>query len=171
MVEQINQGTMRADFFYRINVITISVPPLRTRREDIPLLIDHILSLYGEGQKGSRLPGKILETLYTYDWPGNVRQLQNVLQRYLTLGRMDIHDEIYASRQAGLGNIAEQNPQNNDHHLLQAVEGFERQYIATILQRHQWHREHAAQALGITPRTLRRKIQKYQLHEMDSAIE
>ena len=94
--EQIAKERLRKDFFYRIGVIEITVPPLRERKEDLSLLIEHILNQYSQKQLAmhgsapvdlptdqSMLPGELVQGLYAYDWPGNVRELQNVLQRYL----------------------------------------------------------------------------------------
>ena len=86
------RGLLREDFFYTIHVIPITSPPLRERKEDIPLLVEHFLGLYGEGSNPSTLPGRVLDSLYHYDWPGNVRELQNVLHRYLALRRVDFLD-------------------------------------------------------------------------------
>ncbi|MCP4402483.1 MAG: PAS domain S-box protein, partial [bacterium] len=90
LAEQLRQGVIRQDFFYRINVVTMTLPPLRDRREDIPLLVDRFLKHGDGGKQRTTLPGKIVEALYKYDWPGNIRELQNVLQRYLTVGRLDL---------------------------------------------------------------------------------
>jgi PAS domain S-box-containing protein len=89
LTEQVEQGFMRDDFFYRMYVIAITIPPLRDRREDIPLLIDHFLKQYGDGTPQPMLSGKVLNALYDHGWPGNVRELQNTIQRFLTTGRLD----------------------------------------------------------------------------------
>jgi PAS domain S-box-containing protein len=165
MIEQIKQGTMRSDFFYRINVITIKIPPLRKRREDIPLLAEHFLKQYSKRGKQQILPGKILEALYNYDWPGNVRQFQNVLQRYLTLKRLEIGDDMYEDGGLEGNSIQRKVREIGDLVLSQALEEFEKQYILNMLQQHNWHRKDTATALGITPRTLRRKIHRYEIGE------
>jgi len=157
--EHIKQGLMREDFFYRINVIPITAPPLRDRKEDIPLLVEHFLKQYGGPKKHPVLPGRILEALYRYDWPGNIRQLQNVLQRYLTLKRLDFGDGVrqveddiagQASDQEGIG-------------LRETMEDFEKRFIAKILEQNHGHRGKTAEMLCIPPRTLRRKMEKYQI--------
>jgi transcriptional regulator with PAS, ATPase and Fis domain len=89
LMDQVNRGLVREDFFYRINVISITVPPLRDRKGDIPLLIEHFLKLMNQGEKLAVIPEKIIEAMYNYHWPGNVRELQNVLHRYLTVKRLD----------------------------------------------------------------------------------
>ncbi|GAK53833.1 sigma54 specific transcriptional regulator, Fis family [Candidatus Moduliflexus flocculans] len=93
---EIEHGRLRKDFFYRIGIIEINVPPLRERKEDLPLLIEHLLEQYylkhplppdrnkaGMALDASVLPAEFMQALYAYDWPGNVRELQNILQRYL----------------------------------------------------------------------------------------
>ena len=91
--ELVKSGRVREDFFFRIHIIPITLPPLRARREDIPLLVDHFLRQFAaDGQETLRLPGKVMESLYTYDWPGNIRELQNVLRRYLAIKRLDFID-------------------------------------------------------------------------------
>ncbi|MCP4406017.1 MAG: response regulator, partial [bacterium] len=87
--EMLHEGAMREDFFFRLNVISIAIPPLRERREDIPLLIEHVWEQCHKDIEFSTLPGHILHQLYHHDWPGNIRELQNVLQRYLTVNRLE----------------------------------------------------------------------------------
>ncbi len=88
LAQQVKEGRMRADFFYRINVVPIPLPPLRNRKNDIPLLIYHFLKEL-KGKEAMPLPAEVMEALQGYDWPGNVRELQNVLHRYTTLKRLD----------------------------------------------------------------------------------
>ena len=159
VVEQIKQGMMREDFFYRINVITIHVPPLRERKEDIPLLIEHFLKQYTDDSSPRRIPGKILESLYYRDWPGNIRQLQNVLQRYLTLERLDFHDDIHGAEEKSL--LYEADPEGIG--LRDAMEEFEKRFILKVLEQNQGHRGKTAETLDIPPRTLRRKLERYRI--------
>ena len=86
---QLRDGRMRPDFFFRIAVMTITVPLLRERREDLPLLIEHFLVKLGNDHPRPFFSDRILQTLYQHDWPGNIRELQNVLQRYLSFGRLE----------------------------------------------------------------------------------
>jgi PAS domain S-box-containing protein len=161
-VKQLHQGTMREDFFYRIHVIAITVPPLRERKEDIPLLIDHFLEQYGKSKTQPNLPGEILEKLYRYDWPGNVRELQNMLHRYFTIHRLDFTSlrsvepiEIRESSGVEFG-------QKTDK-LHEALEEFEKHLITKVLDQHNWRRAETATALGIPTRTLHRKMTKHHL--------
>jgi transcriptional regulator with PAS, ATPase and Fis domain len=77
--EQIDKGLMREDFFYRIHILPINLPPLRKRSEDIPLLVDYFINLFAKGKSTQPLSGKMHEALFKYSWPGNVRELQNFI--------------------------------------------------------------------------------------------
>lgn len=151
---------MRRDFFYRIGVMMITVPPLRERKEDIPLLVTHFLEQYGQDITWSALPGNVLQKLYNYNWPGNVRELQNVLHRYLTLGYLDF--SLPSSKNTEFDRIRRSfiHPFLSLSH---AVELFEKDYIRRALEQHQGHKIHTAAALGITRRTLHRKIKQYRI--------
>lgn len=159
--EMIKSGLMREDFFYRIHIIPISVPPLRERKEDIPFLAEYFIEKLGAARKIDTLPVKILEAMYNYDWPGNIRELENVLQRYNTLGHIYFLDaaETHPVEQGeilfetGKGNIG----------LREALDAFERQYIAKILDLNRWHRGKVSGVLSLPPKTLYRKMKKHKL--------
>ncbi len=155
--EHMKQGLMRQDFFYRLNIIPITVPPLRERREDIPLLVEHFLHFYGSEDFQEGLPGNILEALYAYDWPGNIRQLQNVLLRYLTLHRLD-----FGENEQNEPSLSEPETEIGQG-LWQAVESLEKRLIIETLEHNQGHKTKTAQMLQIPIQTLRRKIIQYQL--------
>jgi PAS domain S-box-containing protein len=159
MAKQIKQGMMRQDFYYRINVIPINVPPLRERREDIPLLAEHFLTQYTTTKKQQTLPGRILASLYNHDWPGNIRQLQNVLQRYLTLKRLDFDDAIHHPGDEHFNADLEQDASD----LRQAIDEFEKRHIVKILEQNQGHKGKTAAVLKIDTKTLYRKMKKYQI--------
>jgi PAS domain S-box-containing protein len=177
----VKKGVMREDFFYRIHILPIYLPPLRDRKDDLPLLVDHFLQL--QDKKHPALPGHIVEALLNYDWPGNIRELQNVLHRYLTLKRLDFAGMpitrlaqqareapkngnsirtdfapgIYRGDQAhpdqSPGDIRAKEPTMN-------LKTIERDNIMRALSEHNWHRGQTASALGISRRTLFRKMQK-----------
>ncbi len=155
------KGLMREDFYYRISVIPITLPPLRERKEDIPLLIEHFLKLHGNGGKISTIPGRIMEILFHYDWPGNVRELQSVIQRYLALGDFDFVKVLSSTNsvQAGL----DLNPVGEFVNLKQSMEQFEKQSILSALNKCLWHKGETAETLGIDPKTLYSKIKKFGL--------
>jgi transcriptional regulator with PAS, ATPase and Fis domain len=161
--ELVENKTMREDFFYRIHVIVITLPPLRQRKEDIPLLVEHFMRQHMPDVEPAPLPGHVLEALYQYDWPGNIRQLRNVLTRYLTVGLLDFTGprslekmEQRVSIDSGLSF-----PQASS--LRELTEQFEKQAILQALQQHRWHRANTAKTLQIGERTLYRKMKQYRL--------
>ncbi|MBA4369334.1 MAG: hypothetical protein C0403_17045, partial [Desulfobacterium sp.] len=89
LMNQIKEGNMREDFFYRIHIIPIHLPPLRERKDDIPLLVEHFLKIYSHEKGLKQLSGQVMEELMQYDYPGNVRELQNIIQRYLAVKTID----------------------------------------------------------------------------------
>ncbi len=152
--KQVKNGLMREDFFYRIHVIPITLPPLREREEDIPLLINHFLKLYSTEGKPTVLPGNIRDTLYNYHWPGNIRELKNVIQRYVTVKRLDFMDVIHAGSQDN-GVIPEST------NLPEMTKQMERDLIARALTETNWNRSKAAELLGISRKALYRKIKRH----------
>lgn len=160
--EMINHGSMRTDFFYRIHVILIRVPPLRDRKEDIPMLIEHFLKSFRYDKKIKSLPETVMQTLYDHEWPGNVRELQNVLQQYLTINRIDF---IPAIQSFGPGDPGSNDcrPADGNLHLRTAVEAFEKNYLLKTLHQNRWQRGITADQLKIPPRTLYRKMKKYRI--------
>ena len=96
--DRVKTGQIREDFYYRIHVLPIRLPPLRERKEDIPLLVEHFLKSTASLQKGKPITPRFLEALQAYDWPGNVRELQNTLHRYVTLGEVDFPGERINSK-------------------------------------------------------------------------
>lgn len=152
--EQVKEGIMREDFFYRIHVIHIVLPPLRERREDIPLLVDHFLGMYRSGEKETRIPAKVFDVMLSYPWPGNVRELQNVIRRYLSVGRWDFLNN-------GQGN-QDEGPAGSQN-LKGAVEDLEKAAVRKALEQSRWNRTKTAQILGISRRALFRKMKKFEL--------
>ena len=141
----------REDFFYRINILTITLPPLRERREDLPLLIDHIFEQ--EGHPEILLPPDVRQALLVYNWPGNVRELQAELKQYLVTREVSAH--ILAASASAL-------PSEKTLHLPDAVSALERRLIAAALEHTGGERSKAAQALGIDRKTLYRKLKEYE---------
>ncbi|MDH4321439.1 MAG: sigma 54-interacting transcriptional regulator [Desulfobulbaceae bacterium] len=160
--ELIDKGLVREDFYYRIHIIPINLPPLRDRKEDLPLLIDHFLRRYGSHDKISGIPGKVYGALQNYNWPGNVRELQNVLRRYLALNRLD-----FSRKFTPAGPEAVIEPEGKEIHtpqqLRRAVEDFEKNCILTALNGSRWHKSQAAALLGISRKTLFRKIKQFDI--------
>lgn len=154
----VGQGLIREDFYYRISVIPLVLPPLRDKKEDIPLLVEHFLRMYGSEADGRNIPGKIAEILYHYDWPGNVRELQSVVQRYLAVGNFDFL--TVTGKTGRKEKRIEEDFGNKVTDLRQAREGFEKRVILAALNQNHWHRGKAAAALNIDPKTLYTKMKK-----------
>ena len=161
--EMVKKRLMREDFFYRINIISITLPPLRNRKEDIPLLVDHFLQLYPDEKKATAVPGKIMAALYNYDWPGNVRELQNVLQRYLTMKRLDFIGLNLKNQPDEPENEPAIDFNRENINLRTAVGSLEKALILKALNQTNWNRSKAAEILGISRRALFRKTQKLEM--------
>ena len=147
--DKVNSGQMRNDFFYRIQVIQILVPPLRSRKQDIPLLIEHFLRKMKTPSGTARVPGRIMDILVDYDWPGNVRELRNVLQRYVTLGHLE-----FLSPDSN----ANGSPAATELDLREAGRQLEKSLITKALHQADGNRSRAAALLGISRRALFRKM-------------
>jgi two-component system NtrC family response regulator len=157
----VREGRFRDDLYYRINVVTIQLPPLRERREDLLLLVDHFLRVFadknGKGIRG--LTREARAALLRYDYPGNVRELENLIERAVVLTRDDVIgltdlpltlDAQAAEAESGTGLVA-------------AVEGLERRMIREALAKAEGIQTRAAELLGIGERVLRYKLKKYGL--------
>jgi PAS domain S-box-containing protein len=159
LFQQVQEGGMRSDFFYRVHVVPIHLPPLRERKEDIPLLVEHFLKAYDRNIR-PRLTPAVLDKLTAYDWPGNVRELQNAIYRFVALKRLDLANGSPAPANppapAAAGPDAPLPPE-----LPAALASFERQWILRALEQHRWNRTRTAQHLGIGLRTLQRKMRTH----------
>ena len=153
----VKSGHFRSDLFYRLNVIAIHLPPLRERRDDIPLLVEHFLARSGNGKVASK---DTLQLLYEYAWPGNVRELENALERAVIMTPGDVIapsalPERVVQR-AGERFVTER------EHTDPTLEVMERAYITWVLNAHGGNKTRAADVLGIDPSTLHRKLQRYE---------
>ncbi|RJP37894.1 MAG: sigma-54-dependent Fis family transcriptional regulator [Desulfobacteraceae bacterium] len=148
LIDKVTSGDVRHDFFYRIQVLQIQIPPLRHRKQDIPLLVEHFLKEMGPSDDMARVPGRTMDMLLEYDWPGNVRELRNVLQRYVTLGHLEF---------LTTGQKPEAATSTEMLNLRDAVTDLEKSLIARALQQAGGNRTRAAALLGISRRALFRK--------------
>ena len=159
--EEIRAGNFRSDLYYRLNVISLYLPPLRQRRDDIPLLAEHFLgriaSLRNEAPK--HITPAALELLTEYNWPGNVRELENALERSVILaGGDEIGPELLPERvtqRRAEPLVSTRTPPNP------TLEAIERAYIMWVLQSEGGNKSRAAEVLGIDPSTLYRKLSRY----------
>jgi two-component system response regulator HydG len=160
--EEMKRGGFRSDLFYRLNVFALHLPPLRQRRDDIPLLIDAFLGRGAEQSGGmmKRLSADALEAMMEYNWPGNVRELENALERAAILSKGELIDisvlpqRVTERRAEAL--ITDRTPTSNP-----TLDVVERAYILWVLQSEGGNKSRAAERLGIDPSTLYRKLSRY----------
>lgn len=167
----VDSGDFRKDFFYRINVIQIPLPPLRKRSEDIPLLIEHFYQKL-IGKSKVRVSEKAMRYLLDYNWPGNIRELENVIERCIVLGQTEtiIEESLpqritkkIAPRPTKLGNIFE-----SEFELDSYLGGIEHHILLKALEKSGGSHQKAAKLLGISPRSIRYRISKFGIFgEMD----
>ena len=164
--EEIRRGSFRSDLYYRLNVIALHLPPLRERREDIPLLAKHFLGKMADKSSDTdptSLSEEAMRALMIYDWPGNVRELENALERAAVVaGKVEIRPEHLPQRvlEAPTPQLVADRPLPNP-----AMEVIERAYIEWVLQAEGGNKSRAAEVLGIDPSTLYRKLHRYGLVE------
>ncbi len=159
--QMIHQGAFREDLFYRLNVIALGLAPLRDRREDIPVLAEHLLDRHGSKLgRQLRLSADALDRLLAYPWPGNVRELENTMERSAILSRTETvgPDDLPPHVAAGttLGRSPALPPQ-------QTLANVERAHVVQTLERCGWNHSRTAEALGIGRTTLWRKLKEYGL--------
>jgi len=164
--EAIKKGTFREDLYYRLNVVTISLPPLRERKEDIPLLVEHFLEKYSQenNKRVTSISKETRDLLRRYDYPGNVRELENIIERAVVLCRGDTLTTLDLPLNLREGKIEaalERFPEKRS--LPDTLEEIERQLITKALDRNGGVQTRAAEELGISERVLRYKLKKYKI--------
>ncbi|HHM02316.1 MAG TPA: sigma-54-dependent Fis family transcriptional regulator [Caldithrix abyssi] len=163
--EAMERGEFRQDLFYRLNVIPITVPPLRERREDIQYLVSHFIEKFNKiyGKNIREITPKAMAILKNYDYPGNIRELENLIERIVVLNRVDVIDlenlpSIVPASSAENGKI------NLDGGLTQAVEEYERKLILMALEENGYNKVQTAKALKINRSTFNSKLKKYSIN-------
>ena len=160
--EEVRRGNFRSDLYYRLNVLAMDLPPLRDRRDDLVLLIDHFLTEMAaeRGMEVKALSAEALDAVMVYEWPGNVRELQNALEHATVLTKGSLiepqHLPERITRQKKEPLVAERAQPNPQLDLI------ERAYIMFVLQAEGGNKTRAAEALGIDPSTLYRKLSRYE---------
>ncbi len=161
--EEVQKGRFREDLYFRINVVTIRLPPLRERPDDITLLVEHFLAKYGdrEGRSSVGVADEAMALLRRYDWPGNVRELENVIERALALSKSgivlpsDLPIDLLGSEARSLprsgGSLVDDRP---------TLAELEQRYVNLILQQEGGNKKRAAEVLGIDRRTLYRTLER-----------
>ncbi|MFY9659490.1 MAG: sigma-54 dependent transcriptional regulator [Terriglobales bacterium] len=159
---EIEAGTFRQDLYYRINVVNIRMPALRERRGDIENLAAYFLEYYNRkfNCKARPLSSETLAVLRKYHWPGNIRELENLIKRYVILGHEDVITSDLVAREPDYFNseISLDGPISLKKMTRQCVRELERKVILKVLQHHHWNRKQAARTLGISYRALLYKI-------------
>jgi DNA-binding NtrC family response regulator len=159
----VREGRFRDDLFYRLNVITVDLPPLRQRREDIPLLVDFFLTRYSEENERPRrrMTPEGLRPLLSYSWPGNVRELENVIERAVVLSSsQDIGADLLPDGIVGRGTPVPMMEHRGDASLFDIVEDCERHIILDMLEKCNWNQTEAAERFHVPLSTLNQKIKR-----------
>jgi DNA-binding NtrC family response regulator len=166
--EAIRKGAFREDLYYRLNVVTLSLPPLRERKEDIPILLDHFLKKYSRENKNevASMTKEVRDLLLLYEYPGNVRELENIIERAVVLCRGDTLtiQDLPLNLREGKREISPEKSREGGS-LPETLENLERQLILRALERSGGIQTRAAEGLGINERVLRYKMKKYRIAE------
>ena len=163
---EVAEGRFRADLYYRLNIYPVTLPPLRNRKEDIPLLVKHFIALFNKqfGRNVVEVPVLIMETLTGYHWPGNVRELRNILERAVITcsgSTLILPDALKPTRMNDVNNTSHETE-------ILPMEEVERQHILRTLQHSNWQingLSGAAQILKMNPSTLRSRMKKHGLQK------
>jgi two-component system NtrC family response regulator len=161
---KLNKGTFREDLFYRLNVVAITVPPLRERKEDLPPLIDHFLMRFAveNGKEIQGISPEAKDLLLKYDYPGNVREVENIIERAVVITRgsiISVSDLPFSKNSLRV----DQSGMNARGTLKKSIESFEYQMVRQAMKETDNHQTKAANLLGISERMLRYKLKKYGL--------
>jgi PAS domain S-box-containing protein len=162
---EIEQGTFREDLWYRLNVFPITVPPLRQRTEDIPLLVEHFVAMYANkfSKTISEITPQTMQQLRNYSWPGNIRELANVIERAVIYTQGNVLNVV---------DVFETRDQPASSDALKSLEQVEREYIVHVLEHTSWRIEGArgaAKLLGLNPSTLRTRMIKLGIHKNNNS--
>lgn len=166
LLEEADNKNFRRDLLFRLNVITLTIPPMRDRKEDILLLAKHFLEIKSPIRSPRKLSTEAEEALLGYSFPGNVRELDHIIERALIFAEGEI---IHAEDLNLPSDITEKIPLSEDHahqpeHVL-SMDEVEKKHIAHALKLNKWDRTQTASQLGISPKTLYTKIKKYQIKQ------
>lgn len=167
----VEDGQFREDLFYRLSVIAIDLPPLRERKDDIPLLVEHFIRKHSGRYQAPAvsLSREALSLLVQYSWPGNIRELENLIERLVVLRRGDVIGQEELSPEIRetkprIANVALELPDEGID-----LEEVEREILLQALQKHNWNQTHAARYLNISRKTLIYRMEKFGMHERDES--
>ncbi len=166
LLEEVKEGRFREDLLYRLNVITLHLPSLMQRKDDIPILVQSILERKNKTKAKKSLHPDALQALMEYDWPGNIRELENVLERAIILSSEEIirTKDLALPQRLGVQSAA-QKEGNGIIGSAVSIQELERQHIAAVLENSKWNKNLSAKILDISLKTLYTKIQQYNLKE------
>lgn len=165
LLDSIQNKTFREDLYYRINVVEISLPPLRSRLEDIPLLVNHFIQKYNRetGKRINAIDDDAMDSLLEYNWRGNIRELENVVERAVVLASGQTITQSLLPANISTLNSEESKPSRTPEDFNDRVGFFEKEWITSALKKHSWNISKAAAALQLKRTTLRYKMSKYDL--------
>lgn len=162
--KEVDAGRFREDLLYRLNVVTLRIPSLKDRKEDIPLLVQHFLRSKVKTRTAKTIAPEALERLMDYDWPGNVRELEHVIEGAIILSHENVirPGDLSIGASVSSGRPAIQSDTSSNDRIL-SIDEMEKLHIEHALRRFNYNRGKTAEALGITPKTLYAKIKKFQI--------
>jgi two-component system, NtrC family, response regulator AtoC len=173
--ENVANGKFREDLYFRLNVIRIEIPPLRERREDIPVLCNYFLCRYRDRYKSSvdEITPSLMDSFLRYDWPGNVRQLENAVKRYLILPDMNVNlselkDQTSSSATAPVAAKPKEDNMSLKDVGSRAAEQAEKELVLRVLEETSWNRKQAARRLNICYKALLNKLKRWQIDNRHS---
>jgi two-component system response regulator AtoC len=166
--EHVSTGKFREDLYFRLNVIRVDIPPLRERREDIPILCNYFLCKYRDRYKSTveEIAPSLLDSFLRYEWPGNIRQLENAVKRYLILPEMNLNLSELKDQQANAA-ATPAKPKEDNMSLkdvaTRAAEHAEKELVLRVLEETSWNRKQAARRLNICYKALLNKLKRWQI--------
>jgi two-component system nitrogen regulation response regulator NtrX len=173
--KEMEEGRFRQDLYYRLNVIPLRIPPLRERREDIPLLVDRFLKDFAhkEGDAEKKVTDEVMTVLMRYHWPGNVRELKNIIERLVIMTAAGVISkcDIAPLFEEGKTQASPPEPEIVSDSFRTAKQDFERQYIVRKLKEFDGNISRTAEAIGLERSNLHKKIRSYDLEAKNDSGE
>lgn len=171
--EHVANGKFREDLYFRLNVIRVDIPPLRERREDIPILCNYFLCKYRDRYKSivEEIAPSLLDSFLRYDWPGNIRQLENAVKRYLILPDMNMNLSELKDQQGATAPVVAKPKEDNmslKDVATRAAEHAEKELVLRVLEETSWNRKQAARRLNICYKALLNKLKRWQIDNRHS---
>ena len=161
--EEVTKGNFREDLFYRLSIVPITIPPLRERYSDIPLLVNYFLKKFQKGKVPIRIEPEVMEQLKTFSWSGNIRELANIIQQMMLFCRRNTITVDDLPPHLFLKEGVEQKKEGGQIQLVKMVSDLEKKWIISKLKESNWNQEKAAKLLNITRKMLTNRINKYHI--------